>query len=195
LVWGTDPEVDRAVRSAIEVLAGLGAEYKETSMPSVAYGIPTTTIIAPAECSSNLARYDGVRYGLRSKNSADVISMYENTREEGFGAEVKQRINDRAPTRSRRAITTRIISRRRRFRTLLRRDFEKAFEEFDVLIAPTSPTVAFKIGELADDPYAMKLADVCTIPSEYGGHAGDIDPVRVQRAAANRLADHGEESG
>lgn len=168
---GTDPDVDKAVRSAIEVLADLGAEYKETSMPSVAYGIPTYYIIAPAECSSNLARYDGVRYGLRSKNSPDVISMYENTREEGFGAEVKQRI----------MIGTYALSagyydayylKAQKVRTLLRRDFEKAFEEFDVLITPTSPTVAFKIGELADDPYAMKLADVCTIPVNMAGIPG-----------------------
>ena len=168
---GTDPDVDKAVRSAIELLAGLGAEYRETSMPSVAYGIPTYYIIAPAECSSNLARYDGVRYGLRSKNSSDVISMYENTREEGFGAEVKQRI----------MIGTYALSagyydayylKAQKVRTLLRRDFEKAFEEFDVLITPTSPGVAFKIGELADDPYAMKLADVCTIPVNMAGTPG-----------------------
>jgi len=168
---GTDPEVDKAVKSAIEVLAGLGAEYKETSMPSVAYGIATYYIIAPAECSSNLARYDGVRYGLRSKNSPDVIRMFENTREEGFGAEVKQRI----------MIGTYALSagyydayylKAQKVRTLLRRDFEKAFEEFDVLISPTSPGVAFKIGELADDPYTMKLADVCTIPVNMAGTPG-----------------------
>ena len=168
---GTDPDVDKAVRSAIVLLASLGAEYKETSMPSVAYGIPTYYIIAPAECSSNLARYDGVRYGLRSKNSSDVISMYENTREEGFGAEVKQRI----------MIGTYALSagyydayylKAQKVRTLLRRDFEKAFEEFDVLITPTSPGVAFKIGELADDPYTMKLADVCTIPVNMAGIPG-----------------------
>ena len=168
---GTDPEVEKAVRSAIEVLAGLGAQYKETSMPSVKYGIATYYIIAPAECSSNLARYDGVRYGLRSKDSSDVISMYENTREEGFGAEVKQRI----------MIGTYALSsgyydayylKAQKVRTLLRRDFEKAFEEFDVIVSPTSPGVAFGIGELADDPYTMKLADVCTIPVNMAGIPG-----------------------
>lgn len=168
---GTDPEVDKAIRSALEVLKGLGAEYKETSMPSVAYGIATYYIIAPAECSSNLARYDGVRYGLRSADSPDVVSMFQNTREEGFGAEVKQRI----------MIGTYALSagyydayylKAQKVRTLLRRDFEKAFEEFDVLISPTSPGVAFKIGELADDPYTMKLADVCTIPVNMAGIPG-----------------------
>jgi aspartyl-tRNA(Asn)/glutamyl-tRNA(Gln) amidotransferase subunit A len=150
---GTDPEVDKAVKAAVDVLVGLGAEYKETSMPSVKYGIATYYIIAPAECSSNLARYDGVRYGLRSKHSPDVIKMFENTREEGFGAEVKQRI----------MIGTYALSagyydayylKAQKVRTLLRQDFEKAFEEFDVLISPTSPGVAFGIGELA----ALELA-------------------------------------
>jgi len=168
---GTDPDVEKAVMAAVEVLVGLGAEYKETSMPSVVYGLPTYYIIAPAECSSNLARFDGVRYGLRTKNASDVISMFEKTRDEGFGAEVKQRI----------MIGTYALSagyydayylKAQKVRTLLRRDFEKAFEEFDVLISPTSPTVAFGIGELADDPFAMKLADVCTIPVNMAGIPG-----------------------
>ena len=165
---GTDPDIDKSVKDAIQLLSSLGAEYKETSMPSVDYGLPVYYIIAPAECSSNLARYDGVRYGLRSKQATDVISMYEKTREEGFGAEVKQRI----------MIGTYALSagyydayylKAQKVRTLLRRDFEKAFEEFDVLITPTSPTVAFGIGELVDDPFAMKLADVCTIPVNLAG--------------------------
>lgn len=168
---GTDPDVEKAVRNAVELLASLGAEHKETSMPSADYGLPVYYIIAPAECSSNLARYDGVRYGLRSKKSSDVLSMFQNTREEGFGAEVKQRI----------MIGTYALSagyydayylKAQKVRTLLRRDFEKAFEEFDVLITPTSPTVAFGIGELADDPLAMKLADVCTIPVNLAGIPG-----------------------
>ncbi len=165
---GTDPDIDKAVRGAIDLLARLGAQYEETSMPSVDYGLPVYYIIAPAECSSNLARYDGVRYGLRSKNPSDVIEMYQQTREQGFGAEVKQRI----------MIGTYALSagyydayylKAQKVRTLLRRDFEKAFEQFDVLITPTSPTVAFRIGERADDPFAMKLADVCTIPANLAG--------------------------
>ncbi|MCE5199243.1 MAG: Asp-tRNA(Asn)/Glu-tRNA(Gln) amidotransferase subunit GatA [Armatimonadota bacterium] len=165
---GTDPDVEKAVREAIELLTSLGAEYKDTSMRSAGYGLPVYYIIAPAECSSNLARFDGVRYGLRSKDSSDVISMFNKTREEGFGAEVKQRI----------MIGTYALSagyydayylKAQKVRTLLRGEFEKAFEEFDVLITPTSPTVAFGIGELADDPFAMKLADVCTIPVNLAG--------------------------
>lgn len=168
---GTDPDVEKAVREAIDLLASLGAEYKETSMPSMDYGIPVYYIIAPAECSSNLARYDGVRYGLRSQEAADTVSMFSKTREEGFGAEVKQRI----------MIGTYALSagyydayylKAQKVRTLLRRDFEKAFEEFDVIITPTSPSVAFGIGELADDPFAMKLADVCTIPVNLAGIPG-----------------------
>lgn len=168
---GTDPEVEKAVRAAVEVLKSLGADYKDISMPSVEYGVPTYYVIAPAECSSNLARFDGVRYGLRSSKSDDVISMFERTREEGFGAEVKQRI----------MIGTYALSagyydayylKAQKVRTLLRQDFEKAFEEFDVIITPTSPTVAFGIGELADDPFAMKLADVCTIPVNMAGIPG-----------------------
>jgi len=168
---GTDPEVAKSVMDAVETLVGLGAEYKEASMPSVAFGVPTYYIIAPAEASSNLARYDGVRYGLRSKNSPDVISMFENTREEGFGAEVKQRI----------LIGTYALSagyydayylKAQKVRTLLRRDFEKAFEEFDVIATPTAPMAAWKIGELTDDPFAIKLADICTIPVNMAGLPG-----------------------
>lgn len=165
---GTDPEVEAAVRAAIDLLVSLGAEAQETSLPNTDYGLPVYYIIAPAECSSNLARYDGVRYGLRSARSKDTVSMYQTTREEGFGAEVKQRI----------MIGTYALSagyydafylKAQKVRTLLRRDFEEAFKQFDVLITPTSPTVAFGIGELVDDPLAMKLADVCTIPVNLAG--------------------------
>ncbi|MDO8586430.1 MAG: Asp-tRNA(Asn)/Glu-tRNA(Gln) amidotransferase subunit GatA [Armatimonadota bacterium] len=165
---GTAPEVASAVWDAVKLLAGLGAEWKETSTPSVEYGLPVYYIIAPSEASSNLARYDGVRYGLRSKDSPDPITMLMKTREEGFGAEVKQRI----------MIGTYALSagyydayylKAQKVRTLLRRDIERAFEEFDVLVTPTSPTVAFGLGERVDDPLAMKLSDVCTIPANLAG--------------------------
>lgn len=165
---GTDPDVRNAVMSAIELLKSLGADWKETSMPNVEYGLPVYYILAPAECSSNLARYDGVRYGLRSERSKDTISMFQRTREEGFGSEVKQRI----------MIGTYALSagyydayylKAQKVRTLLRNDFEKAFEEFDVLITPTSPSVSFGIGEKTGDSMAMKLADVCTIPANLAG--------------------------
>jgi len=165
---GTAPEVADAVWKAIDLLKSLGAEIGEISMPNMEYGLPTYYIIAPSEASSNLARYDGVRYGLRSKRAPDPVKMFETTRDEGFGAEVKQRI----------MIGTYALSagyydayylKAQKVRTLLRRDFERAFQEFDALVSPTSPTVAFGIGERADDPMAMKLSDVCTIPANLAG--------------------------
>lgn len=179
---GTDPHVESAVREAIDLLCSLGAQQKETSMPSADYGLPVYYIIAPAECSSNLARYDGVRYGLRSERSPDVLSMFNKTREQGFGAEVKQRIMIGAYALSAGYYDAYYL-KAQKARTLLRRDFEKAFEEFDVLITPTSPTVAFGIGELADDPFAMKLADVCTIPVNLAG----IPAVSIPCGFANGL--------
>ncbi|HOM71984.1 MAG TPA: Asp-tRNA(Asn)/Glu-tRNA(Gln) amidotransferase subunit GatA [Armatimonadota bacterium] len=165
---GVEPEIVNSVMKAVEVLKDLGAEYKETSMKMVDYGLPTYYIIAPAEASSNLARYDGVRFGLRSDDSKDPITMFLKTREEGFGPEVKQRI----------MIGTYALSagyydayylKAQKVRTLIRQDFERLFEEFDVLVAPTSPTVAFKVGERAADPFQMKLADVLTIPANMAG--------------------------
>ena len=168
---GVQTEVSDAVWRGIDLLKSLGAECKEISMPSVGYGLATYYIIAPAEASSNLARYDGVRYGLRDLKAADPVSMFSKTREQGFGAEVKQRI----------MIGTYVLSagyydafylKAQKVRTLFRRDFEKAFEEFDVLITPTSPTPAFGIGERTDDPLQMKLSDVCTIPCNMAGTPG-----------------------
>jgi len=165
---GTDPDVEKSVMDAIELLKSLGADWKETSMPNVEYGLPVYYIIAPAECSSNLARYDGVRYGLRSTKSTDTIAMFQHTREEGFGPEVKQRIMIGTYTLSAGYYDAYYL-KAQKVRTMLRRDFEKAFEEFDVLITPTSPTVSFGIGEKTHDPMAMKLADVCTIPANLAG--------------------------
>ncbi|MFQ3549715.1 MAG: Asp-tRNA(Asn)/Glu-tRNA(Gln) amidotransferase subunit GatA [Armatimonadota bacterium] len=165
---GTDPEVENSVKSGIELLSKLGAEYKETSMPSVEYGLPVYYIIAPAECSSNLARFDGVRYGHRCDNPKDPVQMFNQTREEGFGDEVKQRIMIGTYTLSAGYYDAYYL-KAQKVRTLLRMDFEKAFEEFDVLITPTSPKVAFGIGEFVDDPLAMKLSDVCTIPVNLAG--------------------------
>ncbi len=179
---GVDPAVTEAVMKAVEVLAGLGAEHKETSFPMVEYGLPTYYIIAPAEASSNLARYDGVRFGHRSADSPDTISMFENTREEGFGDEVKQRI----------MIGTYALSagyydayylKAQKVRTLIRQHFERMFEEFDVLISPTSPVVAFGVGERTDDPFQMKLADVCTIPANMAG----IPAISIPCGFANGL--------
>lgn len=164
---GVAPEVSEAVLKAIGKLKELGATYEETSMPSVEHGVATYYIIAPAEASSNLARYDGVRFGLRAE-ADDPISMFELTREQGFGAEVKTRI----------MIGTYALSagyydayylKAQKVRSLFRQEFERAFEKYDVLITPTTPSVAFGIGELAADPLAMKQTDVCTIPANLAG--------------------------
>jgi aspartyl-tRNA(Asn)/glutamyl-tRNA(Gln) amidotransferase subunit A len=165
---GVAPEVSKAVWDALELLESLGAEYKEISMPIMEYTLPTYYIIAPSEASSNLARYDGVRYGHRSRHKTDVISMLSKSRDEGFGPEVKQRI----------MIGTYALSagyydayylKAQKVRTLVRQAYDQAFAEFDVLISPTSPTTAFAIGENTDDPMQMKLADVCTIPVNLAG--------------------------
>lgn len=165
---GMQPEVSDAVWKALDLLKSLGAEYREISMPIMEYSLPTYYILAPSEASSNLARYDGVRFGLRSKHSPDVIKMLMRTREEGFGDEVKQRI----------MIGTYALSagyydayyvKAQQVRSLVRQAYDDAFKEFDVLLSPTSPTVAFGIGEKTDDPLQMKLADVCTIPVNLAG--------------------------
>ncbi len=166
---GVDPVVRDAVFTALEQLRHLGATYEEISTPNVDYALPVYYIIAPAEASSNLARYDGVRYGHRSREQGDVISMFQATRDEGFGAEVKHRI----------MLGTYALSsgyydayylRAQKVRTLVKQEMEAALERFDVLVTPTAPSVAFGIGEKSDDPLAMKLSDVCTIPVNMAGN-------------------------
>lgn len=165
---GVATEVAEAIYTAVRLLEGQGAIVEETSLPTVEYGLACYYILAPAEASSNLARYDGVKYGWRTQELAGHVGMVEKTRGEGFGAEVKQRI----------MIGTYALSagyydayylKAQQVRTLIRRDFNRAFEQYDVLVTPVSPTVAFRIGEKADDPLAMKLADVCTIPVNIAG--------------------------
>lgn len=174
---GIAPEVRDAVQAALRQFEELGARCEEVSLPHSEYGLATYYIIAPAEASSNLARYDGVQYGYRTKanlsapspeDDAPVVRMYSRTRAEGFGHEVKHRI----------MLGTYALSagyydayylKALQVRTLIKRDFEKAFEAFDVLVTPTTPTVAFKIGEKVDDPLQMKLADICTIPINLAG--------------------------
>ena len=170
---GIDPEVRDRVREAADVLVELGVEVEECSLPHLAYALDTYYIIAPAEASSNLARYDGTRYGFRAAGpnggeEEDLLTMYVRTRREGFGPEVKRRI----------MLGTYALSagyyeayylKALKARTLLRQDFEKAFSRYDVLISPTSPTVAFPLGERVDNPLAMYLADLCTIPANLAG--------------------------
>jgi aspartyl-tRNA(Asn)/glutamyl-tRNA(Gln) amidotransferase subunit A len=167
---GLHPEVEQAVRAAIEKLRAQGCEVREISLPNSPHAIATYYIVATAEASSNLARYDGVRYGHRAKAS-QLLEMYERTRAEGFGAEVKRRI----------MLGTYALSagyydayylRAQKVRALIRRDFDQAFANVDAVISPTSPTTAFKLGEKMDDPLAMYLNDVYTVPANLAGLPG-----------------------
>jgi len=167
-----EPGVRKAVEHAIELCRQLGAEVGECSLPrSVDFGLPCYYLIAPAEASSNLARYDGVRYGYRSPNSADRLDMYKHTRDEGFGDEPKRRI----------LVGTYALSagyydayygQAQKVRTVIAREHARAFENFDVLITPTSPTVAFELGGRTADPLAMYASDLLTIPSCMAGLPG-----------------------
>ncbi|WP_299380598.1 Asp-tRNA(Asn)/Glu-tRNA(Gln) amidotransferase subunit GatA [uncultured Kiloniella sp.] len=167
---GTPKEIDEAWEQGIEWLKSAGAEPVEISLPHTKYALPAYYIIAPAECSSNLARYDGVRYGLRVDGES-LDDMYERTRGEGFGDEVKRRI----------LIGTYVLSagyydayynKARRVRTLIANDFKKAYESVDVILTPTAPSPAFGIGEKMDDPIAMYLNDVFTVPASLAGLPG-----------------------
>lgn len=166
---GVEHYVSDAVRAAIDKLCELGAEAVEVSMPTTEYALATYYIIAPSEASSNLARYDGVQYGLRvAEPGDDIIAMLSKTRAAGFGHEVQHRILIGTHALSS-GFYDAYYSKAQKVRTLIRRDFERAFEQCDVLATPTAPTVAFELGAKTDDPFAMKLADVCTIPVNMAG--------------------------
>jgi aspartyl-tRNA(Asn)/glutamyl-tRNA(Gln) amidotransferase subunit A len=167
---GTEPGVLARVREGLERLERLGARLEECSLPSFEYALSAYYLIAPAECSSNLARYDGVRWGLRAKDSADVVDMMQRTREAGFGAEVKRRVMLGTYALSA-GYYDAYYGQAQKVRTLVRRELEAAYERFDLLVGPTAPTVAFLIGEKADDPLAMYLNDVFTIPVNLAGNA------------------------
>jgi aspartyl-tRNA(Asn)/glutamyl-tRNA(Gln) amidotransferase subunit A len=164
---GVQPAVDASVRAAIDRLAALGAEVGEVSLPHTDYALSAYYLIAPSEASSNLARYDGVRYGLRV-DGADSVEMMARTRGAGFGDEVKRRIMLGTYALSA-GYYEAYYGQAQKVRTLIIRDFEAAFERFDVLVSPTSPTTAFRIGEKVDDPLAMYLNDVLTIPANLAG--------------------------
>ena len=166
-VGGVQPEVRSAVEAAKNVFEKAGAVVDTVSVPSVEYGLSAYYIIAPAEASSNLARYDGVRYGLRAE-AAEVAGMNALTREAGFGAEVKRRIMLGTYALSA-GYYDAYYGQAQRVRTLIIRDFARAYERFDVLLAPTSPTTAFELGARTADPLAMYLSDVCTIPTNLTG--------------------------
>jgi aspartyl-tRNA(Asn)/glutamyl-tRNA(Gln) amidotransferase subunit A len=169
---GIEPGVKDAVDRTIELCRELGAEVGETSLPrSVDYGLACYYLVAPAEASSNLARYDGVRYGLRVDGSAGVREMYEKTRDAGFGDEPKRRIMLGAYALSA-GYYEAYYGQAQKVRTVIAQEHAAAFESFDVLVSPTSPTVAFKLGEKAENPLAMYLSDVLTIPSNMAGLPG-----------------------
>ena len=170
-VEGMDPQVEARVRAAVEVYRGLGAEIVEVSLPHTKYAVADYYIIATAEASANLARFDGVRYGQRASAPRDLADHYGRTRGEGFGKEVKRRI----------ILGTYVLSsgyydafylRAQKVRTLIRRDFEEAFRKVDGLLSPTSPVPAFKIGERMADPLQMYLADIFTIAANLAGICG-----------------------
>jgi aspartyl-tRNA(Asn)/glutamyl-tRNA(Gln) amidotransferase subunit A len=167
---GVDPEIARAVRAAIETLRGLGIATEELSLPTTDYALAAYYLIAPAEASSNLARYDGVKYGLRVPGARDLIAMSSKTRAAGFGAEVKRRVMLGTYALSA-GYYEAYYGRAQKVRTLVRRDFERAFARVDLILAPTTPNVAFKHGE-KDDPLAMYLNDALTIPVNLAGLPG-----------------------
>lgn len=168
---GLHPAVAKAVMQAVDELKKLGADIKEISCPQFRYGIPTYYIIAPSEASANLARYDGVKYGFRSEDAANLMELYTKTRAQGFGPEVKRRIMVGTYTLSAGYYDAYYL-KAQKVRTLIKRDFEAAFGQVDVLICPTVPTTAFKAGEKTDDPLSMYLADLMTIPVNLAGLPG-----------------------
>ena len=169
-IAGRQPETEQAVRAAIARLADLGAEIIEVNMPTTAEALPVYYLIAPAEASANLARYDGVRFGL-SAGATDIWENYRQTRGAGFGPEVKRRIMLGAYALSAGYYDAYYL-RAQKVRTLIRRDFERAFAQVDVMACPTSPFTAFKIGEKADDPLQMYLADIFTLSLNLAGNCG-----------------------
>jgi aspartyl-tRNA(Asn)/glutamyl-tRNA(Gln) amidotransferase subunit A len=165
---GLDEEVASAVRAGIDELKNLGAEIKEIKLPTTDAAVATYYVIATAEASSNRARYDGVKYGLRAKNAKDLLDMYMKTREEGFGSEVKRRI----------MLGTYVLSagyydayygKAQAVRTLIKQEFDAAFEEVDFIATPVTPAPSFKVGEKSGDPLQMYLSDIYTIPANLAG--------------------------
>ena len=178
--------MDAAIRAAIKHYESLGAEIVEVSLPNTEHAVGVYYIVATAECSANLARFDGVRYGQRAQGAANLLDQYGRTREEGFGPEVKRRI----------ILGTFVLSsgyseayygRAQKVRTLIRRDFTQAFEKVDAIICPTSPEVAFKAGDRSDDPLKMYLADIFTIAANLAGICGISIPCGFANVDGSKL--------
>jgi aspartyl-tRNA(Asn)/glutamyl-tRNA(Gln) amidotransferase subunit A len=179
-IEGMDPDVERSIHEAIDQYRKLGAEIRDISLPHTEYAVAVYYVICTAEASSNLARYDGVKYGLRSKEYRDLMDMYTQTRAKGFGKEVKRRI----------ILGTYVLSagyydayyrKASQVRTLMRMDFEEAFRQVDVIVVPTAPTPAFRIGEKAGNPLQMYLSDIFTIPVNLAGSPGMSIPCGFSR--------------
>jgi aspartyl-tRNA(Asn)/glutamyl-tRNA(Gln) amidotransferase subunit A len=180
-IEGTDPEVETAIRAAINALESLGAKAESISLPHTEYAVATYYLVATAEASSNLARYDAVKYGFRAREAKDVLSMYTKSRQNGFGAEVKRRI----------MLGTYALSagyydayylKALKVRTLIRKDFEDAFKRCEVILTPTAPTPAFRLGEKTDDPLTMYLSDIFTISANLAGIPGVCLPCGFTQA-------------
>src|SRR5437762_3509508 len=173
---GLEPETRAAIEAAIQRLAGLGCEIVDVSLPHTKYAIPAYYLVATAEASSNLARFDGVRYGHRASGVRSLSDMYRRSRDHGFGAEVKRRIM-LGPYALSAGYYDAYYLKAQRVRTLLTRDFEEAFEKVDAIVGPTCPTPAFKLGEKVNDPLAMYLADIYTVTANLAGIPGISIPV------------------
>jgi aspartyl-tRNA(Asn)/glutamyl-tRNA(Gln) amidotransferase subunit A len=167
---GLEPEVEKAVRAAVETLKSLGATVKEVSLPHTKYAIATYYILAPSEASSNLARFDGIRYGFVDRAAKTLEEVYEMSRGAGFGPEVKRRIMLGTYALSS-GYYDAYYSKAQKVRTLMAKDFKDAFREVDVIACPTTPTPPFRFGEKTNDPIAMYLSDIFTIPSNMAGNA------------------------
>jgi len=186
MIEGIDPQVKAAISAAVKQLNSLGAEIIDVSLPHTDYAVAVYYILATAEASANLARFDGVRYGYRAQNPRDMLDLYGRTREEGFGQEVKRRI----------ILGTYVLSsgyydayylRAQKVRELIRQDFVNAFEKVDALISPTSPVPAFKLGERTADPLQMYLADIFTIAANLAGICGISMPCGFAEMDGQRL--------
>ncbi|MCK9417824.1 MAG: Asp-tRNA(Asn)/Glu-tRNA(Gln) amidotransferase subunit GatA [Nitrospirae bacterium] len=170
-IEGMDPDVDKAVRDAVKTLEGLGATVREVTLPHTAYAVATYYILATSEASSNLARYDGVKYGVRAEGAKDLLDMYMKSRSQGFGPEVKRRIMLGTYALSA-GYYDAYYKKGQQVRTLIKRDFDEAFKSVDIIATPTAPTAAFKIGEKSADPLQMYLSDIFTISVNLAGIPG-----------------------
>ncbi len=171
LAEGVRDDVRQSIMDALKILEGLGATWEEVSLPHSKYALATYYLLASSEASSNLSRFDGVRYGVRSDNAKNLMELYKQTRSEGFGDEVKRRIMLGTFALSSGYYDAYYI-KAQKVRTLIKQDFEKVFEKFDVIIGPTTPTPAFKLGENTSDPMTMYANDILTIPVNLAGVPG-----------------------